>query len=220
MSVATGLPAPAQNRTTTGFLDAASDLAVADILVTAGDFTGGTPEDEFNLTAHGLVKGDYVFLLYKDANGVVTGSVGTKFRVTLNSADSFCLTTLAGVTIENTADGTAVFLKGSHRTPDTVVQNVILPRLVFAQGDFTGGTAEDMFRPSIITGTPGIAETNSLKLYYKSAAGVLTGISAGTTVFAKDVTEGTTAYFRTADTSGGSLIENTADGLAIFLKTT
>lgn len=220
MSVATGLPAPAQNRTRAGFLDAASDLAVADLLVTSGDYTGGTPEDEFNLTAHGLVKGDYVFLLYKSAEGVVTGRVGTKFRVTINTADSFCLTDLAGVTIENTADGTAVFLKGSHATPDSFVQNVLLPRLVFAQGDFTGGTAEDLFRPSIISGTPGIAETDSLKLYYKSAAGVLTGIAAGTTVFAKNVTEGTTAYFGCADTSGGTLIENTADGLAIFLKTT
>lgn len=220
MSVATGIPAPAQNRTKTGFLDAAADLAVTDFLVAAGDYTGGTPEDEFNLTTHGLVKGDYVFLLYKSAAGVVTGSVGSKFRVTLNGADSFCLTDLAGTTIENTADGTAVFLKGSHRTPDTVVQNVLLPKLVFGQGDFTGGTAEDMFRPSIITGTPGIAETDPLKLIYKSAAGVLTSISAGTTVYAKDVTEGATAYFRTADTSGGTLIENTADGLAIFLKTT
>jgi len=221
MSVPTGLPAPAINHTLAGSIALADDVASTDILVAAGDFTGGTPEDEFNLTAHGLVAGDYVFLLWKSAIGVVTATPGTKFRVTINSADSFTLTTLAGVVVENTADGTAVFLKGSHRTPDSFVQTVLLPRLIVANGDFTGGTTEDEFIPVAATGMHGLAETDTLKLLYKGAAGVLTGISANTTVFAKSVrsASGITDGFELAATSGGADIENTADGVAIFIKT-
>ena len=217
MSVPTGLPRPGSNRTAAGFADAVSDVAGTDILVTAGDYTGGAAEDLFTLTAHGLVTGDYLFLLHKIAAGAVTGAVGTKFRAKVLTADTFQLTNLAGTVIENTADGASVvFLKGSHATPDAVVQTMILPRLIVADGDYTGGTTEDMFTPRAATGMANLEDTNTLKLLYKAAAGVLTGIAAGTTVYAKSTT---TAAFETSATSGGADIENTADGLAIFLKT-
>lgn len=216
MSVPTGLPRPGSNRTASGFSDAASDVTGSDVLVVVGDYTGGASEDLFTLAAHGLVQGDYVFLLHKSVAGVVTGGAATKFRVKYLSSSTFQLTDLAGTVIENTADGTAVLLKGSHATPDAVVANVILPRLIVADGDFTGGTTEDMFTPRAATGMCNLEDTNTLKLLYKAAAGVLTGIAANTTVYAKSTT---TAAFETAATSGGADIENTADGLAIFLKT-
>jgi hypothetical protein len=221
MTVPTALPGPRVNRTRAGGIGLADDLAGADIIVAAGDFTGGTPEDEFNLTAHGLVTGDYIWLLYKSAIGVVTGVVGTGFRAKIVDANSFQITNLAGTVIENTADGTAVFLKGGHRTPDSLVQTVILPALIVANGVFTGGTTEDEFIPTAATGYHGLAETNTLKLLYKAAAGVLTGIAADTTVFAKSVraTGAVTDGFECAATSGGADIENTANGLAIFVKT-
>jgi hypothetical protein len=216
MSVPTGLPRPGSNRTATGFADAASDVTGTDILVVVGDYTGGAADDLLTLAAHGLTDGDYVFLLYKSAAGVITGAVGTKFRVNYLSSSTFQIANLAGVLIEHSADGTAVFLKATHATPDAVVQTVILPRLIVANGTYTGGTTEDMFTPVAATGYHFLEDTNTLKLLYKAAAGVVTGIAAGTTVFAKSTT---TAAFELAATSGGADIENTADGLAIFLKT-
>lgn len=216
MSVTTALPGPRSNLTRSGFIGLADNLTGSDIIVAAGDFTGGTPEDEFNLTAHGLITGDYIWLLYKSAAGVVTGTVGTGFRVKIVDADSFQITNLAGTVIENTADGTAVFLKGSHAVTDAVVEVGILPYLIVSTGDFTGGATEDMFTPTMETGYHFLEEAEPIMLLYKAAAGVLTGISAGTTVYAKSVT---TAKFETAATAGGADIENTADGLAIFLKT-
>lgn len=217
MSVPTGLPAPRQNQTSSGFANAARDLAATDFVTAAGDYTGGTPEDEFNLTAHGLRTGDYVFLLWKSVQGVVTGRVGTKFRVKIVDANSFQITDLAGVVIENTADGTALFLKGSHATPDSMVQNVIVPRIIAAAGDFASAAilTDDEFT-SGTTGLRGLEETDTLMLVHKAAAGVVTGISAGTTVFAKGTVINA---FQVAATSGGVVIENSADGLAIFLKT-
>jgi hypothetical protein len=216
MAVATGLPKPGSNRTAAGFADAAADVVAADILVTVGDYTGGTPEDKFTLNGHGLVTGDYVFLLHKIAAGAVTGAVGTKFRVKVTDANVFQLTDLAGSVIANTDDGASVvFLKGSHATPDAVAQLVVIPRLIVADGTYTGGTTEDMFTPRAATGFCNLEDTDALKLLYKSAAGVVTGKAVDSTVYAKSVT---TAAFELAATAGGVDIENTADGLAIFLK--
>jgi hypothetical protein len=216
MSVPSTQPAPAMNRTAAGFAAAASDVTGSDILYTVGDYTGGATAHMFTLTAHGLATGDYLFLLYKSAAGTVTGRAGTKFRVKIATANVFQLTDLAGTVIENTADGNAVFLKGTHATSDAVVQNAILPRLIVAAGVYTGGTTEDMFTPVTATGFHNLEDTDTLKLLYKAAAGVLTGISANTTVFAKSTTA---TAFETAASSGGADIENTADGVAIFLKT-
>ncbi len=218
MTAPTALPAPRSNLTATGFSDSAADITGTDLIVAVGDYTGGAAEDLFTLAAHGLVTGDYVYLLYKVAVGAVTGAVGTRFRVKVLSSSTFQLTNDSGTIIENTADGAVVaFLKALVNTPSGVVTSVIIPRLIVAAGDFTGGTTEDMFTPSVNTGYAHLEDTNQLKLLYKSAAGVVTGIAAGTTVFAKSVT---TAAFELSDTSGGADIENTADGTAIFLKLT
>lgn len=215
MSVPTGLPAPAANLTRAGIMDAAGDVAGTDIVVAVGDFTGGAADDMFTLTSHGLVTGDYLWLLHKTAAGVVNGVLGSRFRAKVLSSSTFQLTS-AGTVVEHSADGTAVFLKGSHTTSDAMVQTVILPNLIVAEGDFTGGATDDMFTPSAALGLHGLEDTNTLKLLYKAAAGVVTGIAAGTTVFAKSVT---TTAFELAATSGGADIENSADGTAIFLKT-
>jgi hypothetical protein len=217
MSAPTGYPAPAMNMTAAGFSDAADDVAAADVLVTVGDFTGGAAENMFTLAAHGLNTGDYVFLLHKIAAGAATGAVGTKFKVKVLSASTFQLTDLAGNIITNSADGASVvFLKGSQRTPDAVVQNVIVPRLIVADGDFTGGAVELDFVPRAYTGMANLEDTNTLKLLYKAAAGVVKGIAVNTIVYAKS---STAAVFCVAATSGGNAIANDADGLAIFIKT-
>lgn len=216
MATPNALPAPASNLTKAGITDRVDGIAGTDILVAVGDYTGGASEDMFTLASHGLVTGDYVWLLYKDDPGAVTGAVGTGFRVKSLGANTFQLTTLGGTVIENTADGAAVaFLKGSHVTDDAVVALAVLPRLIVATGDYTGGTTEDMFTPAAATGYHGLEEADPLLLIYKAAAGVVTGKAAGATVYAKSVT---TAAFELAATAGGADIENSADGLAIFLK--
>lgn len=213
MAVAS-VPAPASNRTAAGFKAAADDLAGTDIIVAVGDENGGTADDQFTLSSHGLVDGDYLYLLHKSAAGTVTGAVGTQFRVNLVSANIFQLTS-GGTVVVNTADGTAVFMKGRHDS-STFVQTVVLPNLIVADGDFSGGATDDVFTPRAATGMAGLEDTNTLKLLYKAAAGTVTGISAGTTVFAKSVT---TTAFELAATSGGNDIVNSADGLVVFLKT-
>jgi len=216
MTVPVALPGPRSNRNRSGFIGLADDLAATDIILAVGDYTGGAEEDMFTLSAHGLADGAYVWLLHVTALGTVTGRVGTGFRVNVLSANTFQLTDKSGTVIENTADGSAWFLKGSHSTPDAVVQNVILPNLIVAAGDYTGGTTEDMFTPSSAYGLIGLYEADPLKLLYKSAAGVVTGISTGTTVYAKSVTA---SAFELAATAAGADIENTADGTAVFVRT-
>ena len=217
MSVPTGLPAPRLNFSGAGFADAASDVVGADIIVAVGDYTGGAAEDLMTASAHGLVQGDYVFLIHKSAEGAVTGGVGTRFRVKYLSSSTFQLTNTAGTIIENTADGASiVFLKASANTPTAVVQNVILPRIFVADGDNTGGATEDMFTPRATSGLPAIETNTVLKLLYKSAAGALTGIAVNTSVYAKSITA---TAFETAATADGADIENSADGVMVFLKT-
>lgn len=216
MTVPTALPGPRSNRTKTGNIDRADGLAGTDLVVAVGDYTGGAAEDLFTATAHGLITGDYVWLLYKDAAGAVTGRVGTRFRVKYLTANTFNLTDTAGNVIANTADGAVVvLLKGTHAVSDAVVQTVILPALIVATGDYTGGTTEDMFTPAAATGYHGLEEADPLLLLYKSASGVVAGKAAGATVYAKSVT---TAAFELSATAGGDDIEHSADGTAVFLK--
>lgn len=84
-------------------------LGVANLVTAAGDFTGGSAEDLFTATAHGLSNGDRLQLIYESAAGVVTGNVGTVFVLADRADNTFRLNTEAGVLVENTADGTAVF---------------------------------------------------------------------------------------------------------------
>lgn len=210
------LPAPRSNLTATGLRDRATDVATGSTtLVTVGDYTAGAAEDMFTLSAHGLKEGDVLHVLWQSAMGAVTGGEATKCLVHYLTTSTFQVTDVDGTTIENTADGTVVFLKGNVDT--ALVELGVLANLIVASGDYTGGSPnEDQFTPAAGSGLKGLQDTDTLKLLYKSAAGVLTGKAADATVFAKTVT---VTEFQLAATSGGAVIENTADGTAIFLKT-
>ena len=212
MSAPATLPAPARNRNNSGFSDRAADITSSDIIVAVGDYTGGAAEDLFTLAAHGLISGDVLHVLWQSAMGAVTGGESTRAVVKYLSSSTFQLTSDGSTIIENTADGTVVFLKGSINT--AVVDTVVIPRIVVGTGDATGGAAEDIFTPA--QGTKGIYEADTLKLLYKSASGVVTGRAVDATVYAKDPT---VTYFQLAATAGGTVIDNSADGTAVFLKT-
>lgn len=208
------LPAPSRNLTNAGVVGRADDI-IGNLKVAAGDYTGGAAANMFTLSDHGLSTGTYVHLLYKSAVGAVNGRTGSRFKVKVLSSSTFQLTTDAGVVVENSADGTAVFLPGAPDAATASFVNVgLLPNLVVVSGDYTGGSTEDMFAPSPTTGR-GMEDGHPLVLLYKAAAGVVTDISPGTTVYAKTVTS---AKFELSATAGGADIENTADGLAIFLQ--
>lgn len=211
MSAPNGFPGPRGNLTAAGIFDRIADLASADFIIAAGDFTGGAAEDLFTLTAHGLVSGDVLHCVWQSAMGGVTGGEATRAVVSVLSSSTFQLTTNGTTIIENTADATVVFVKGRIRTG--FVQHAIIPAVVVAAWDFTGGTVEDMGTPA--QGTHGIYEADTLKLVYKSAAGVTAG-TADTTYYAKAPT---VTYFQISATSGGAVIDSTADGTAVFLKT-
>jgi hypothetical protein len=211
MAAPATLPAPRSNMSPSGLRGRADDLVAADIIVTSSDFTGGAAEDMFTLTAHGLVDGDVVHCLWQSAMGGVTGGEGTRAIVNQLTADTFQLTTDGTTVIENSADATVVFVAG--RIPTAVVEQAIIPNTIVAAWDFTGGTVEDMGTPA--QGTKGLYEADTLKLLYKSAAGVTAG-TLNTTYYAKGVTA---TYFQISATSGGAVIDSTADGTAVFLKT-
>lgn len=215
MSAPSSLPAPALNDTPAGLRQRASALAGTDIIVAVGDYTGGAADDMFTLSSHGLITGDHVHVLWQSAMGAVTGGEGTRAFVKYLTSSTFqlCSDGAASTVIENSADGTVVLVKG--RIPTSVVETAIIPYIIVAAGDYTGGSPnEDQFTAA--QGLKGLYEADSLKLLYKSAAGALTGIAAGTTVYAKTVT---VSEFQCAATAGGAVIENTADGTLVFLKT-
>lgn len=84
-------------------------------VVAAGDFSGnGDGEDLFTLVAHGLSDGDRLYLIYESAAGVVTGSTRATYIVKRINDDDFQLTTDGSTVVENSADGTAVFLNITH----------------------------------------------------------------------------------------------------------
>ena len=211
--MSSGLPAPRTNLTATGFRDRATDVVSSStIRVAAGDYTGGASEDLFTLASHGLKTGDVLHVLWQSAMGGVTGGVGLRCLAKVLSSSTFQVTTAAGVVIENTADATVVFLKGN--VDSSLVETGILPNLLVVDWDYTGGTVEDM-GSSATTGLAGLYQSDTLKLLYKSAAGVTAG-TADTTYYAKNPT---VSYFQISATAGGAVIDSTADGTAIFLKT-
>jgi hypothetical protein len=210
MTVPKTLAAPRRNLTTAGMAGRLDDIASTDIIVAAGDFTGGASEDLFTLSTHGLSDGDILYAVYQTAVGGVTGGVGTRAVVNALDANTFQLTTNGTTVIENTADATVIFVKGTG-VPQRVV-DFLIPQLIFAAGDFTGGAAEDIFTPA--QGTMRLDEADPIKLLYKSAAGVVLG-AVDVTYYAKTVTATT---FLTSTSAGGAVQENTADGNALFLK--
>lgn len=213
MTVPTTLPSPRRNLTTAGLISRMSGVASGDLIVALGDFTGGASEDLWTLTAHGLVSGDVLYFVDTATQGSVTGAPGTRFVVLRLDADTFQLTSDGSTVIENTADGTAVFLKG-NAIPQRVA-DAVRSLLICAQGDTTGGTVEDMFVP--FSGY-GIAEANTIKLLYKAAAGVAGTLDA-TTYVRLPVRTVASTYFNYAATAGGAAVATTTDGLAVWLKT-
>ena len=217
MSVASTLPAPRMNRTAAGLRSAASDIVAADLIVAVGDFTGGASEDLFTLSSHGLVDGDVLYALFETATGAITGGVGTRCVVNELSSSTFNVQDADGDTIENTADGTVVFLKVARGANSDVVELAVLPNLIVGTNDFTGGTVEDQVSAS--TGLQGAVDGDSIKLLYKSAAGAA-AVAADATAYVKSpVVSATAQYCQTALTSGGAVADTTADGTVIFLKT-
>jgi hypothetical protein len=207
------LPAPAQNLTAAGLQDRATDLVTSTtIRYAAGDFTGGAAEQLWTLTAHGLASGDVVHCLWQSAMGAVVGGEGTRWYVKVLSSSTFQLfsdSALATVST-NTVDGNAVFLTGNVDT--ALVQFGIIPNLIVDAWDFTGGSVEDVGVPA--QGIHGLYEADQIKLVFKSAAGVTAG-TLDTVYFAKAPT---VTYHQIAATAGGSVIDSTADGTAVFLK--
>jgi hypothetical protein len=207
------LPAPAQNLTAAGLQDRATDFATsATIRVAVGDFTGGAAEQLFTLTSHGMASGTVVHCVWQSAMGTVVGGEGSRWYVKSLSSSTFQLysdSALATVST-NTVDGTAVFISGD--IDSGLVQFGIVPNVIVDAWDFTGGTVEDVGVPA--QGTHGLYEGDQIKLVYKSAAGVTAG-TLDTVYFAKAPT---VTYHQIAATSGGSVIDSTADGTAVFLK--
>lgn len=211
MTAAT-LPSPRRNITASGVRSRGAIVATSSsIRVAAGDFTGGAAEDLFTLASHGLKTGDVLHVLWQSAMGGVTGGEGTKGLAKVLSSSTFQITTLAGTVIENTADATVVFLAGEVDT--ALVELGIIPNLIVDAWDFTGGTVEDMGTPA--QGMKGLVEGDTMKLLYKSAAGVTAG-TLDTTYYCKAPT---VTYHQIAATNGGAVIDSTSDGTAVFLKT-
>lgn len=205
------LPSPRSNLTPAGLRDRAKDVATSStIKVAAGDFTGGASEDLFTLASHGLNTGDTLHVLWQSAMGVVTGGEGLRCYAKVASTSTFQVTDAVGTVIENSADGTAVFLAAD--ADSDLVEIGIIPNIIVGAHDFTGGSAEDIDTPA--QGTKGIVEGDTLVLLYKSASGTAGTLDA--TVYAKSPT---VTYFQTAATSGGSVLDTTADGTNVWLKT-
>jgi len=214
MTVPTTLPAPRRNLTQAGLMSRYSGVASTDIIVAAADYTGGTPEDKFTLSTHGLVDGDVLYVVSQSAQGGVTGGPGTRGVVLRTDANVFQLTTDGSTVIENTADATVVFLKGTG-VPQRVA-DAIRSLIIVALNDFTAGTVEDMLVPYLGTD---IGEADAIKLLYKSAAGVANSAVDVTSYVKAPVAAATAFYFQTAATAGGNVLDTTADGTAVFLKT-
>ena len=194
------------------------ELVAADFIVALGDYTGGAAEALFTLTSHGLVDGDILYCVGQWINGVVLGGVGTRAIVNELSSSTFQLTTDGSTLLTGTADGVGYFLKGNG-VPQRVV-DMITPKVIVGGNDFTGGTVEDM---NFTNNLAGCVDGDTIKLLYKSAAGAA-GVAADATAFVKAPVSTVAAtsvaqYFQTSLTSGGAVIDTTADGTNLWLKT-
>ena len=218
MTVPKTLPAPRRNQTSAGAASRYSSIASTDIIVAAGDFTGGASEDLFTLADHGLSDGDILYTLGQSAIGTVLGGPRARYIVNVLSSSTFQLTLDGSTAVENTADGTAYFLKGNG-VPQRVADDVV-SRIIVGGNDFTGGTVEDMNFANTLNGA---VDNDTIKLLYKSAAGVANP-TADATVYVKSPVNtvsatAVTSYFQTAATSGGAVLDTTADGTNLWLLT-
>lgn len=219
MSVPKTLPAPRRNQTDAGGNGRYDELVAADfVLAAVGDYTGGAAEDLFTLASHGLVDGDILYCVAQTAKGTVTGGVGTRFIVNELSSSTFQLTSDGSTVVENSADGTAYFLKGNG-VPQRVADD-ICRRIIVAGNDFTGGTVEDM---NFASGVGNLEDGDAIKLLKLGAAGSA-AVAADATAYVKSPVAtisatAQTGYFQTALTAGGSVADTTADGINLWLKT-
>lgn len=218
MTVPKTTPAPRRNRTEAGRATRYDDIVAADIIVAAGDFTGGAAEDLFTLTSHGLTDGDILYVLGQTVVGTVLGGAGTRYIVNALDANTFQLTLDGSTAVENTADGTAYFLKGNG-VPQGVADDIV-KSIIVAGNDTTGGTVEDMVFAQNIAG---VVDGDTIKLLYKSAAGAA-AVAADATTYVKSPVSAVsatalTAYFQTSATSGGAVADTTSDGLLLWLRT-
>ena len=216
MAVLTTLPAPRKNLDEAGISSWVGNVVSTDIIVALGDFTGGAAEDLFTLTSHGLVDGDVLYAMAQSAVGALTGGDMTRCVVDALDANTFQCENDAGTTIENTADGSVVFLK--TRFPR--VANAVHDRIIYGGNDTTGGTVEDMVSTANFNG---VQDGDTIKLLYKSAAGAA-AVAADATAYVKTPVSAvsataSTAYFQTSLTSGGAVADTTSDGTVVFLKT-
>jgi hypothetical protein len=218
MTVPKTLPAPRRNQTSAGAASRYSAIASTDIIVAAGDFTGGASEDLFTLSTHGLSDGDILYVLGETVVGTTLGGPRARYIVNALDANTFQLTLDGSTAVENTADGTAYFLKGNgvpQRVADDIVAHIIV-----GGNDFTGGTVEDMnFAKSLC----GAVEGDTIKLLYKSAAGAA-AVAADASAYVKAPVNtisatALTSYFQTSATAGGSVLDTTADGLNLWILT-
>lgn len=213
MSVPTSFPSPLRNRSEAGVHSLISSVASSDTKVAVGDYTGGAAEQLWTLTGHGMASGTIVHCVWQSAMGAVIGGEGSRWYVKSLSSSTFQLYSDAalGTVSTNTADGTAVFIKGD--VPTAIITQLVIPNVIVDAWDFTGGTVEDMGTPA--QGMKGLYEADTMKLLYKSAAGVTAG-TLDTTYYCKAPT---VTYHQISATSGGTVIDSTADGTAVFLKT-
>lgn len=218
MTVPKTLPAPRRNQTDAGEASRFSAIASTDIVVATGDFTGGVTEQLYTSTGHGLVDGDIVYCLGQSQQGVVLGAAGTRAIVDQVDANTFHLTTDGTVSLANTADGTCYLLKGNG-IPQRVA-DAIVARIIVGGNDTTGGTVEDM---NFAQQNRDMVDGDTIKLLYKSAAGAA-AVAVDASAFVKAPVSTTTAttttsYFQTSASSGGAVLDTTADGTNLWLKT-
>jgi hypothetical protein len=210
MTVPATLPSPRRNLTQDGIISRFSGIVSTDIIVALGDYTGGAASNMFTLTSHGLVTGDVLYAVQQDTQGAILGGPGTRVAVTVTSSSVFT------VPVTNTADGTVVFLKGNG-IPQRVA-DAVRSLLIVCNNDTTGGTVEDMQIP--YGGNIGdILVGDTLKLLYKSAAGVHPSTVDDTVYIIAPVQSVLHYYFQTSLTAGGASVDTTSDGTAVYLKT-
>lgn len=100
-------------------------------------------------------------------------------------------------------------IKALQVTPNPSATEARTPALLFAAGDFTGGASEDLFTLA----SHGLVDGDVVRLVYESAAGVVTG-AVGDDFIVNQLSSST--FQLTSD--GSTVIENTADGNAGFIK--
>lgn len=105
----------------------------------------------------------------------------------------------------------AQLIKTLQETPNpsaTTVQRTAVAPLE-AAGDFTGGTPEDKFTLA----AHGLVDGDVIQLLYESAAGVVNGALGDTFIVKR-----TDANVFQLTSDGSTVVENSADGTAVFYK--